>query len=69
MVSITGREWHSVGIDEGHEMMINKACKMSIIRPTPDYINRIVRYLPYRNKAIENFKSQLHIFYKCMNPV
>ena len=59
VVSITGREWHSVGIDEGHEMMINKACKMSIIRPTPDYINRIVRYLPYRNKAIENLTNYL----------
>ena len=25
VVSISGRPWHSVGIDEGHEVLINKA--------------------------------------------
>ena len=59
IVSITGRTWHSIGIDEGHEMLINKACKMSIVRPSPDYINRIVRYLPYRTKALENLSTYL----------
>ena len=60
VISITGREWHSVAIDEGHEMLINKSCKMSIVRPHPDYINRIARYLPYRTKALENLSC--HIF-------
>ena len=46
VVSITGRAWHSVGIDEAHEMLINRACKMSIVRPSPDYVNRIAQYLP-----------------------
>ena len=30
-VSISGRPWHSVGIDKAHEMLINKACKTSIV--------------------------------------
>ena len=31
-------------IDEAHEMLINKACKTSVVR---DYIGRIANYLPY----------------------
>ena len=54
VVSVTGRTWHSVAIDEGHEMLINKSCKMSIVRPSPDHINRIAHYLPYRTKVLEN---------------
>ena len=53
VVSICGRPWHSVAIDESHEMLINKDCKMSIVRPLPDYINRIARYMPYRTKAVK----------------
>ena len=59
VVSITGRTWHSVAIDEAHEMLINKACKMSIVRPSPDYVNRTARYLPYRTKALENLSFLL----------
>ena len=54
-VSISGRPWYSVGIDEAHEMLINKACKTSILRPTQDYINHITHYIPYRTKThLEN---------------
>ncbi len=59
VVSVTGREWHSVGIDECHEMGINRACKTAIVRPNPDYINRIAKYIPYRTKSLENLKYQL----------
>ncbi len=51
--------WHAVAIDEGHEMLINKACKMSIVRPSPDHISRIAHYLPYRTKALENLSTHL----------
>ena len=53
VVSIKGRTWHSVAVDEAHEMLINKACKMSIVRPTPDYVNRIAQYLPCRTTALD----------------
>ena len=59
MVSILGNSWHSVGIDEAHEMLINKECKTALSRPTPDQINRLTSYLPYRTKALENAKHQL----------
>ena len=59
VVSVTGRPWSSVGIDEAHEMQINRACKTSIVHPTKDYINRVAAYLPYRTKCIENLKKQL----------
>ena len=59
VVSITGRPWHSVGIDEAHEMLINKQCKMSIVGPSKDYINRIAHYIPYRTRCLQNVKAQL----------
>ncbi len=59
VVSVSGRAWHSVGIDEAHEMLINRACKTSIVRPNPDYINRIARYIPFRSKTLENLRKQL----------
>ncbi len=54
VVSISGKLWHSVAIDESHEMLINKSCKSAIVRPTPDYINRVVHYLPLRTRMLEN---------------
>ena len=48
VVRTTGRDWHSVGVDEAHEMLINKSCKTSVIHPSRDYIGRIANYLPYR---------------------
>ena len=33
VVSLTGRRYHSVGIDEAHEMEINRQCKQAIVRP------------------------------------
>ena len=59
VVSIKGRAWHSVGIDEAHEMLINKDCKTSIIRPSEDYINRLATYIPYRTKSLENLRQQI----------
>lgn len=59
VVSICGRPWHSVAIDECHEMMINKDCKMSIVRPLPDSISRIVNYMAYRSRTMENLRQQV----------
>ena len=59
IVNICGREWHSVGIDEAHEMLINKQIKMSIVKPSEDYISRIASYITYRTIAQENLKNTL----------
>jgi len=59
VVSITGRAWHSVGVNEAHEMSINKACKTSVVHPSKEYISRVASYLPYRTKCIENFRKQI----------
>ena len=29
VLNISGKEWHSIAIDEAHEMLLNKQCKMS----------------------------------------
>ena len=58
-VSISGRALHSVGIDESHEMLINKHTKQAVVRPTKDYINRVAQYISYRMKSINHFKAQL----------
>ena len=58
-MNILGKPWHSVAIDESHQMLINKDCKTSVVRPLPDYINRLAHFIPYRSKAVNNFQSQL----------
>lgn len=58
-VSISGHVSHSVGLDESHEMLINKHVKQAVVRPTKDYINRIARYIPLRIKYIEHLKKEL----------
>ena len=58
VVSLMGRPWSCVGIDEAHEMMINRACKSAIVHLSRDYINRVAGYLPYRTKFIDNLKDE-----------
>ena len=58
-VSIRGRPGHSVGIDEAHEMCVNKDCKEYITRPSDDYMNRTAAFLSVRAKAIKNLETQL----------
>ena len=50
VVSISGNHYHSVGIDEAHEMLINKQTKQAIVRPSKEYINRVAKYIPHRMK-------------------
>ena len=52
-VSILGSPGHSVGIDEAHEMCVNKDCKEFITRSSGDYINCVARFLPVRAKAMK----------------
>ncbi len=60
VLSISGRPWHSVGIDESHEMMANRISKMSTIRPSHEEgIDRWLRYMPIRSRMIENVSVEL----------
>jgi len=59
VVSVSGNPWHSVGIDEAHEMLINRECKASVVRPSGDYISRMAQYIPYRSQAMRNLREQL----------
>ncbi len=43
VLRISGNIFHSVALDESHEMLINKHVKQAIVRPSKDYINRITR--------------------------
>ena len=52
-VSITGRACHSVGIDEAHEMCINKECKQYVTRPSAAKMSNTATYLAIRAKAMK----------------
>ena len=54
LLHFPGMHMHSVGLDEAHEMCINKESKTSITRPTKDNMERLVHFFPYRSKAIKN---------------
>ena len=60
-VSITGRPWHSVGLDEAHEMLINKDCKQLVVHPTKEFVNRQSLYFAFRSAVLHNTKRQLKI--------
>ncbi len=59
VINIMGREWHSVAIDEGHEMLINKQCKNAVVKPSEDYMKRMATYLTYRTRTLQRFNEQL----------
>ena len=47
--SITGGHMHSVALDEAHEMLVNKDLKTTIVRPTKEYLDRMLYYYPVRS--------------------
>lgn len=58
-VSILGHACHSVGVDEAHEMCINKDSKHYITRPSVENMNRMASFLSVRAKAIKNLEKQV----------
>lgn len=59
--NVTGSSVHSVALDEGHEMLVNKDLKTTIIRPTKEYVDRVVHYFPVRAQAMKALKSQVFL--------
>lgn len=58
-VSLSGRQYHSVGIDEAHEMLINKHTKQAIVRPSKEYIDRMAKYIPHQMNQGDKFKAEI----------
>ena len=56
-VSITGRCWHNVAVDEAPEMFVNKN-KQAIVR-LQEYLTWMATFFPYRSQALHNFQEQL----------
>ena len=54
-----GTSMHSVALDEAHEMLVNKDLKTSIVRPTKEYLDRILYYYPVRSQALKVLKQQV----------
>ena len=59
--NIRGREIHAVALDEVHEMLINKDIKMYIVRPSKEYLNKIMYYYPVRSMVCKQLKDQLSL--------
>ena len=58
VVSLLGHDWSLVGIDECHEMTINKELKSVITTLNMDNIKNKMHFLKYQTDIIQNIKSQ-----------
>ena len=57
--SVSGRYMHSVALDEAHEMLVNKDLKTTVVRPSKEYLDRILYYYPSRSHSIKKLKKEL----------
>lgn len=56
--SINGHNMHSAALDEAHEMLINKGLKTTIVRPTKEYLDRVLYYFPVSSQALKVLKNK-----------
>jgi len=59
--SILGSPMHSVALNEAHEILINKGIKTAVVRPTKEYLDRILYFFPVRCQAIKQLKEQVFL--------
>ena len=58
-VHLTEGNGHAVGLDEAHEMCINMDSKYAVVRPSPDMMEKIANFMPFRSRCLNNLKRQL----------
>ena len=58
--NIRGTRMHAVALDEAHEMLVNKDIKTSVVRPSKEYLNKIMYYYPIRAKVCQTLKEQIY---------
>ena len=58
-VQIRNEKWKAVGMDEAHEMCINKKLKEAITYPTEAYLQKSSLFLNKRIKSQESFLKEL----------
>ena len=57
-VRLTKTEWHGIGLDECHEMKINKDAKMAVVRPSATKMEYLSHHLPFQAACVNNFHKQ-----------
>lgn len=58
-VYIRGTKVHAVALVEAHEMLVNKEIKSYVVRPSNEYLNKIMYYYPVRSKVCKQLKEKL----------
>ena len=52
---------HSVALNKAHEMLINKDIKAAVVRPTKEYLDRILYYFQVRSQALKQLKREVFL--------
>ena len=58
-VRLSASEWHGVGLDECHEMKINKDAKLAVIHPSKHKMEFLSNYLGFRSQCVHNLRKEI----------
>ena len=58
-IRLSQKDWYGVALDECHEMKINKDTKLAVIRPAPEIMTSITKYLPFKAQSVNNLLAQI----------
>ena len=57
--NIKGTKMHAVALDKAHEMLVNKDIKTSVVRPSKEYLDKIMYYFHVRSKVCKQLLEQI----------